>query len=266
MPPNLGVFDVHWRDSQNDLFEIALKNQYVDLRVYNQASGAAFTTFTPSEWYALASAHTQLALTVSGLRTASPAQKGTSAPQHVDVTNEIVQGGVYYWTTRPSQGVYRYDMSTPNVPPSSFFPPGSQPTPCIGCHGLSQDGTKMALTLDSGDGRGTIFNVADRSVLVPYQTNAQYWNFATFNPDASKLVTVYHGEMNLRSTSGGGILAPVPSSPGFVATHPELSPDGPTSPTSRPPPMSTTSRSRTAPSSRARSTAGRRRSVRSSSS
>jgi cytochrome c2 len=53
---------------------------------------------------------------------------------------------------------------------------------CIGCHGLSKDGTKMALTLDSGDGRGTIYSVADYAVLVPFASNPQYWNFATFTP------------------------------------------------------------------------------------
>ncbi|MDB4959136.1 MAG: tolB protein precursor [Myxococcales bacterium] len=227
VPPNLGDFDVHWRDnSGNNLFEITLANQYVDLRIYKASAGTAFTTYSPVEWYSLASPRTQLALTVAGLNTASPTTKGTSGAQHVDVTNEIVQGGMYYWTTQPTQGIYRYDMSTPSVPPSSFFMPGQQPTNCIGCHGLSKDGTKMALTLDSGDGRGTIFNVADYSVLVPYASNPQYWNFATFNPDASKLVTVYHGAMSLRTSAGGAILAPIPNSTGYLATHPELSPDG----------------------------------------
>ncbi|MBA2539974.1 MAG: PD40 domain-containing protein, partial [Deltaproteobacteria bacterium] len=123
-------------------------------------------------------------------------------------------------------------MGLPTVAPSSYFPidpqtqQPTQPTGCLGCHGLSKDGTKMALTLDSGDGRGTILNVADRSVLVPYDTNPQYWNFATFTPDASKLVTVYHGELALRSSDGGAVIAPVPNSPGLLATHPELSPDG----------------------------------------
>jgi Tol biopolymer transport system component len=90
----------------------------------------------------------------------------------------------------------------------------------------SKDGTKMALTLDSGDGRGTILNVADRSVLVPYETNSQFWNFATFTPDANKLVTVYHGVLSLRTSAGGAIIAGIPSTGGSVATHPELSPDG----------------------------------------
>jgi hypothetical protein len=143
-----------------------------------------------------------------------------------------VQGAVYYWTTQPTQGIYRYDMGLPNVAPSSYFPldPATmqpqQPTGCLGCHGLSKDGTRMALTLDSGDGRGTILNVADRSVLVPFDTNAQFWNFASFTPDANKLVTVYQGQMVLRDSNGGAVIGTLANSPGVAATHPELSPDG----------------------------------------
>ena len=226
VPPNLGEFDVHWQGGSNNLFQISLQNAYVDLRIIKAASGAAFTTFTPNEWFALASSDAQLTLTVAGLDINSPATKGTSAPQHVDVTNEIVQGGMYYWTTSPTQGVYRYDMSTPNTPPASYYGPGQQPTGCLGCHALSRDGTKLALTLDSGDGRGTVVNVADQSVLVPFASNAQYWNFATFNPDASKLVTLWHGAMVLRNTAGGAVISSIPNTPGTSATHPELSPDG----------------------------------------
>jgi hypothetical protein len=227
VPPNLGEFEVHWQDAAgNNLFEIKLANAYVDLRIYKQVTGSAFTMYTPGEWQTLATPAEALGLTVAGLNTASPAQKGTAAAQTVGVTNEIVQGGMYYWTTSPTQGVYRYDMSTPSMPPASFFMPGQQPTGCIGCHGLSKDGTRMALTLDSGDGRGTVYNVADYAVLVPFATNPQYWNFATFNPDASKLVTLYHGALSLRATMGGAIISAIPTTAGYSATHPELSPDG----------------------------------------
>lgn len=227
VPPNLGAFDVHWTDSAgNDLYQVRLSNQYVDLRIYTQNPAPAYTSYTPAEWYSVASTHEDISLTVAGLNTASPTQKGTSQEQHASATNETVAGGVYYWTTEPVQGIQRYDMSTPNMAPAPFFPMGTEPTTCIGCHGLSHDGTKMALTLDSGNGRGTIYNVADRSVLVPYATNPQYWNFATFNADASKLITVYTGQMSLRDTNGGAVLATIPSSSGMLATHPELSPDG----------------------------------------
>ena len=228
VPPNLGEFDVHWQPGTgNNLFEVSMQNHYVDLKIYKSATAAAFTTYTLEEWETLATPHEQLTLTVAGLNTATPTQKGTSTPQTVDSTNEVVQGGMYYWTTQPTQGVYRYDMSTPSVPPASYFDAThTQPTACIGCHSLSRDGTKMALTLDSGDGRGTVFDVATYNVLVPYATNAQYWNFATFNADESKLVTVYQGLMVLRATQGGAIVSNIPSTPGMLATHPELSPDG----------------------------------------
>ena len=53
---------------------------------------------------------------------------GPAAAQHASATNETVAGGVYYWTTEPTQGIYRYDMSTPNMAPSAFFPAGTEPT------------------------------------------------------------------------------------------------------------------------------------------
>jgi hypothetical protein len=225
VPANLGEFDVHWRDTTNNLIRVSLKNEYVDLTIFKAASGNAFVTYTREEWYTLASARAKLELRVSGLNTASPNVKGT-ATQRVEVTNDTVQGGVYYWATAPTQGIYRYDMSTPNMPPASFFPSGTQPTPCIGCHAISRDGAKIALTLDDFDGRGAVFDVADRTVLVPFTPTAQNWNFATFNPDATKLVTSMSGQMVLRSATGGNVLATLPNTSGRLATHPELSPDG----------------------------------------
>jgi hypothetical protein len=226
VPPNLGAFDVHWRDTAgNNLIQVSLQNEYVDLRIFKSATAAAFTSYTPDEWYTLASSRAKLTLKVSGLNTASAGMKGT-ATQQVDVTNETVQGGVYWWATAPTQGIYRYDMSTPNMAAASFFPSSTQPTECLGCHTVSRDGGKMAMTLDDFDGRGTVFDVADRDVLVPYTPSSQSWNFATFNADASKLVTALQGRMVLRNAMGGAQVATIPNSSGMLATHPELSPDG----------------------------------------
>ncbi len=226
MPPNLGELDVHWQGASDDLFMVEMQNQYVDLKIYKAGSGPVYTNYLATEWYSLASTHSELTLTVAGLVTANPAQKGTSTPQTVEVTNEDIAGGMYYWTNEPTQGIMRYDMSTPDIAPASFFTNPAQPTACVGCHGLSRDGTKIALTLDSGDGRGTVFDVASYNVMVPYATNPQYWNFATFTPDATELVTVFEGQMSLRSTNGGAVISAIPSSAGMLATHPEMSPDG----------------------------------------
>jgi len=215
VPPNLGALDVHWTDGAgNSLFEIALVTQYVDLRIYKAA--ATPTQFTPAEWALVGSTHEAVALTVAGL---AGTQKGT-ATQHVAVSNEDLVGGVYYWATTPQQGVMRYDMTTPTVAPSAFFP---TPQDCNGCHALSKDGTRMALTtIPRGDGTGTIYDV----VSFQPQFATQPWNFATFTPDNQKIVTVSDGVLSLRSSATGAILATIPTTAGLHATHPELSPDG----------------------------------------
>ncbi|HTR54554.1 MAG TPA: hypothetical protein VMJ10_27875 [Kofleriaceae bacterium] len=241
VPPNLGAFDVHWTDTSNDLFAIDLSSSFIDYTIYTtgQPGPQWWTVVTPDEWAALASASTSaqqpLALTVAGLTTSAPDHKGTSVAQHVDVTTDAMLGGVYYWTTTSPQGVYRYDMSQPNTPAAPYFMPSQDPggaNNCMGCHALSHDGTKLAITIDQAGGPGTVIDVATGDVLVPYATDPQYWDFATFNADGSKLVTAQTsgdggmGTMVLRATAGGAVLASIPSSPNMYATEPELSPDG----------------------------------------
>jgi hypothetical protein len=233
VPPNLGQFDVHWAAAGGaNVFEVRMKNQYVDIKRYTIGDdpGQPFwTVLQPSQWYPIASSRQQLTLSLSGLNTNDPTRRGSAAEQKIDVTNEGAQGGIYYWTTSFPQGIFRYDIATPEVPPAPYFPAGSEPGGqgnCMGCHALSRDGKRIALTIDSGEGRGTVMNVADRAVLVPFDTNSQRWNFATFNADGNKLATVFQGAMVLRSAEGGAVLSSIPNSPGTTATHPEFSPDG----------------------------------------
>ncbi len=229
VPPNLGEFDVHWRNNQapNNLFEVGMANEYVDIRLYTAgtpASGGFWTVYSPSTWYPIASTRAQLTLTVAGLDTANPATKGTAAAQKVDVTNEDTRGGIYYWSTT-TQSVWRYDVGRPDVPPSAFF--DQAPSGCVGCHTLSRDGTKILMTLDSGNGRGAIFDVGSKQQLFPTPTASVGWNFATFNSDATKLVNVEHdGTLVLRDLAGTALGAALPTAnAGFGSTHPELSPD-----------------------------------------
>ncbi|HEY0192942.1 MAG TPA: hypothetical protein VGC42_17620 [Kofleriaceae bacterium] len=239
VPPNLGQFDVHWQNNTAagaslDLFEIKMANQFVDIRLYTTGldkdrPAPFWTVYAPDVWLPIASTRQQVALTVAGLRKAAPASKGTAVSQQVDVTNEKSQGGIYYWTTSSPQGIWRYDVGKPDVPPAPFFA-GDQPTPCIGCHVLSRDGSKMAMTIDSATGRGTVYNVSDRSVLLPFDgANNKpqlHFDFAAFDSGATKLITIEGGVMNLRQLDGTLITGPVaPSTANVQTTMPELSPD-----------------------------------------
>ncbi len=231
VPPNIGKFDVHWQGSAT-VFELRMRNTYVDVRRYTKGLTETnpqpfWAAFELAEWSPIASSKEQLTLEVAGMNPQIPGKKGTSARQSVDVTNENTRGGIYYWASNPG-AVLRYDVGKPSVPPARMFAAGQVPgngNNCHGCHTLSKDGTKLAMTLDGGNGPGTAVNVADRAVAIGTNANLR-WNFATFSPDNQKLLTVYGGIMTLRSTAGGGQLATLPNSTGRFATHPEISPDG----------------------------------------
>ncbi|MBS1123645.1 MAG: tolB protein precursor [Deltaproteobacteria bacterium] len=239
VPPNLGQLDVHWIASPNaatdDLFQVSIVSPYLDLRVFTKGLDPVdpaikfWTMIPPALWTTIASTRQRVKLAVTGTSAAAPATKGTSEIRQLDVANENARGGVYYWSiTRlaADTGIYRYDIGRPDVPPAPLFPAGTSPSPCMGCHALSRDGTKIAMTLDNPDMRATVLEVGNRGQLIRYdQTVQERWNFATFSADGAKLVTVFQGAMSLRSTYGGAILADLENSPGTVATHPELAPD-----------------------------------------
>ncbi len=236
VPPNIGTFDVHWRTDASSLFELRMANEYVDVRRYTKgtvaAAAAYWSQFQISEWSPVASTKQQLHLSVAGMSPTAPGKKGSSAQQLVDVTNENTRGGIYYWSTTNPATILRYDVEKPNTAPSRMFAVNQVPdtgtatgNACHGCHALSKDGTKLAMTLDGGNGRGTAVTVATRAVTIPVD-NATRWNFATFSPDSAKLLTVYQGIMSIRDTAGGAVRGTLANSAGKYATHPEISPDG----------------------------------------
>ena len=234
VPPNLGQFDVHWSNNTantDNLFEVTMANQYVDIRLYTTGLAAQnpqpfWAAYPPAAWYPIASSRQQLTLKVAGLDKLNPATKGTAASLHVDVTNENAQGGIYYWTTSGLAGIWRYDVGHPETPPAPYFADSARPASCMGCHTLSRDGTKIAMTFDGGNGRATVFNVADRKVLIPFDTAPLHWDFATFDADGAKLVTIEGSQMFLRALDGTMLAGPLPPvTANALATHPEISPD-----------------------------------------
>jgi hypothetical protein len=233
LPPNLGQFDVHWRQPLANVFEIKIANTYIDIKRYTNGDDPSqphWTVLEPAQWYPIASSREQLALEVSGMIAAQPTKKGRSPTRKVDVTNEDALGGIYYWTTSGLPGIWRYDMSKPSVAPKPYFADDQRPSTCMGCHTLSRDGSKIAMTfLENGVFRGTVFNVASRQPLIPFDGVTQpalNWEFATFNAQATKLVSVEGSQLHLRSVNGGALLAgPLPTAAGGMATHPEISPN-----------------------------------------
>jgi hypothetical protein len=152
-------------------------------------------------------------ITVSA-RTAAPdgSQLVESNPINLAWSETELTGGLYYWTTLPAPmnhgltGIARYDLhgdsSTPQV---IYTDNGSAPdhvygNTCIGCHALTHDGRRMALTI--GGSTPSDWMLLDLTQLKqPLALKNLAPGFATettFSPDDTRMVNMYRGDFELR--------------------------------------------------------------------
>ncbi len=231
IPPNLGDFEAHWTaPAQLDLFEVSIATEYSTTRLYTNAdaSAGAYLAFTPAEWRVIGDSGRgrDATVRVRGLTMASPEKMGTSNIVVVHLTNNDVKGGLYYWASAGALpgGIYRHDMSRPGEAAEVFYTTGESPNArCVACHVLSRDGDKMAITYDGGDGASSIVDVATRQPMLP--TDGTFtWNFAAFEPDGSRIVTVKTGVMTLRDSATGAVVNTVPTN--GTVSHVDFAPAG----------------------------------------
>lgn len=224
---NMGRFDVHWIDtSGSDVFEISLHSPLTDVRAYVTGSagdaavgaGAAWATLLPEEWAEAVSHQPSVEVQLRGVNTASPSAVWAAPPISIDLPNEMVTGGLYYWAAAgTTPAIMRHDLEQPDVQAQPFLP--AAPAGCVGCHSISRDGSHMAVCYMPG-GQATVEDITTGTVA-PAIAN---WTFATFTPDASEVLTVTNGVLDVRSTDTQAVLGTMTSA-GYVS-QPDLSPDG----------------------------------------
>ena len=233
MPRNVGDFEVHWTDaSTNDVWEVSLTTDYADVRAYvkggNGVTAAgpdpSWMAFLSTEWMAAVGAESQVQFQVRGVSSANPTAVGSAAPQIVKLSNETLNGGIYYWASAGTEpeGIYRHDMSLPGQPAQQYMTKAQTNGRCVACHVLSRDGKNMAITYDGGNGNATMVDVASATPQVLGAPQA--WNFGTFTPDGAQFLSVHGGALVVRDYATQNVLASMTSA-GWV-THPDLSPDG----------------------------------------
>lgn len=240
MPRNIGDFEAHWTDPVNDVFEVSLQSEFADIRVYvlgnNGVGGGprpSWFAFTPTEWSFAAASESTVNYQVRGASTTNPGTIGSAPARRVRLTNEPMEGGVYYWAAAGAEyGIFRHDVAKPGQAAEPFMTDVSTGK-CVACHALSRDGKTMAVTYDGGNGRATIVDVATKTAQPvpavqvgapdPFIDDTSRWNFATLYPDGSRMLTTFNGVLSVRQTSDQAELAVMPSAGGV--SHPDLASD-----------------------------------------
>lgn len=226
VPANLGDLEAHWTDAHgHDLFELSLLGDHVDMRVYVRAGSTGWAGFTVSEWEAAARSSDELYIRLRALTEASPGVIGLAADRTVRLTNDDLLGGLYYWGT-PIQagqnyGIFRFEFGATGAVAEEAFTV-TQAGRCVACHALSRDGTRMAVSYDGGNNSSTIVDVGTQTAMIAPLT--QYWNFAAYTADGSRLVTSRDGVLSVRDGTSGAVLGTVPTD-GY-GTHPDFAATG----------------------------------------
>jgi TolB protein len=186
LPPNLGGLEIHFVPSGHVLFESEFEQAgEVLMLVYDdcdvRGSGCALA-LSDAMWAVLEGerSHGAYRVRVRGVG-AGGGPIGESAPITIELADEAVTGGLYFWSTEPP-AIHRYDFDRDARVSEVFYDTSDADGHCVGCHTLSRDGSTIAIGYGT-DGPIAVVDVATRIAarLIPGEMSA-------FSPDASELV------------------------------------------------------------------------------
>ena len=241
VPHNLGTLEVQWKKPSGvaDLFEVSFESATVDYKVYTNAMqpNGGRLTLNPTEWRAIAdssqgqSVDVKVRATLAG----APSAVGSSTVAKLAIDAVDVIGGIYYFAPVSATGakigaIMRHDFGDTTSPATQFYAPNNA-TRCVGCHVLTRDGSKFAITYDGGNGAAAELMVKDMMSAIIPESAGDKWNFASFSPDGTRMVATSGGKLDIIDTSGGAANGTVlqelaNASAGNYASHPDWSPDG----------------------------------------
>ena len=218
-PSNWGTLTVHIKKTNQQSARVAISGDNVDIKYYGACEpgpndGTACYISLPSDLtstLSAASANSDLSLTARLYAQGGGVIEG--APVKVAWTTVALTGGLYYWTTHPdtSTAIARYNFAGDITRPEEVYTEADEMKPsvnglkCFGCHAISPDGSKLALTL--GGSYPASFQIVDlmnKSVPFTYQAPPIDMGYAAetaFNNDGTVMLNMYRGKFLLRSVA-----------------------------------------------------------------
>ncbi|MFO0686248.1 MAG: hypothetical protein U0234_29565 [Sandaracinus sp.] len=233
IPPNLEHFELHFMPNGSNLFRLEVTTSAVVLRVYfdcgEAVSGGCIFAPDHDTWAAISDAARGETATYRLTGTDSAGRIGSAATRSLQVAQEDITGGVYYWNAAGG-AIMRYEFGVPGAVEERFLGVAQTGagTMCVGCHTLSRDGTHIAVGTGIPTSTLQIFDVASRNRLLrrPMMGGGfpQQPNFYSFSPDNAQLVVSAARGLNIMDPTTGTITQMGITS--GVSSMPDWSPDG----------------------------------------
>lgn len=240
VPRNLGTFDVHWTDEHgNNVFELSLRTPLTDVRIYVPGGNGevpvgtmpTYAAFKTPEWKTALGLGNELSYQIRGINTAVAGVVGAAAPITVQLSNEDMNGGLYYWASAAAgnnvTGIFRHDMANPAEEQAEQVITTAQTGGrCVACHVLSRDGKQMAITYQDTPTPPGPAAMIDLTAATPAPTSkSQRWTYGTFTPDGSQFLSIDNGVLVARNAADQTVLATMTTTPANAwVTQPDLSP------------------------------------------
>lgn len=211
LPPNMNQLDVHFRPgAESSIYEVSFDSAVADLRYFircgPQENGGCVFALDGLAYRLLADSNRGAPPVKVQVRASNDQGEwvASSDPISIQFTDTDVNGGLYYWTTSGDTAIMRFDFGVENSVPEVFLAPNrdGMGERCIGCHTISPDGHKVVASLGGQREGYQVFvddltqardapNFIDRNGQARADQQDDRIQFAAFNPDGSRFVSVY---------------------------------------------------------------------------
>ncbi len=228
---NINQMNLQWTGNGTDTeYKIHLVGPTVDQSFYVGAAvcgGGTQCSYKPqdADWQAVAQSATGSKVTLTIQGTAGPgAPVATSTQAELNFSPDDVKGGLYYFSTS-AQGIKRLPFGASQA--LDFL--GQTTTgQCVGCHAITRDGARLTAETPYADQQGIMVDGANASNVLVQPDGSKLWNFETFSPDGTQMVTNWAGMLELRDGVTGNLIMQIPQSyyGAKQAVMPAWSPDG----------------------------------------